>query len=87
MQDKSSTTTDLQHTRRHWSGIVFAKRKLTVLALHKLICACPSLSFLRAAPLMGYGGRVAAASQGWKASSLLNTPYKGLGQTGCLGIC
>ncbi|KAK9823040.1 hypothetical protein WJX81_002311 [Elliptochloris bilobata] len=48
--------------QRRWTAIVFAKRKFTALALHAMLRACPALSFLRSAPLMGYGGNVAAAS-------------------------
>jgi hypothetical protein len=41
--------------QRRWAAIVFAQRKLVVLALHALVAACPALGFLRSAPLMGYG--------------------------------
>jgi hypothetical protein len=41
--------------QRRWAAIVFAQRKLVVLALHALVSACPALGFLRSAPLMGYG--------------------------------
>ncbi|KAK9805378.1 hypothetical protein WJX73_008442 [Symbiochloris irregularis] len=45
-----------------WSGIVFAKRRLAVVALHRLVDTLPRLSFLRSRPIMGHGGRLAATS-------------------------
>lgn len=54
-----------------WSGIVFAKRKLAVVALHRLVEALPRLSFLRSRAIMGHGGRLAATSLTTKASSWL----------------
>lgn len=50
-----------------WSGIVFAKRKLTVVALERLLVAVPALAFLKAQAIMGHGGRLAATSLTTKA--------------------
>lgn len=52
-----------------WSGIVFAKRKLAVVALHRLVATLPRLSFLRSRAIMGHGGRLAATSLTTKASA------------------
>ena len=46
----------------NWSSIIFATRKLTVLALKTLLQSMPSLKFLKVDGLMGYGGPVAAGS-------------------------
>ena len=46
----------------NWSSIIFATRKLTVLALKTLLQSMPSLNFLKVDGLMGYGGPVAAGS-------------------------
>ena len=46
----------------NWSSIIFATRKLTVLALKTLLQSMPSLKFLKVDGLMGYGGPMAAGS-------------------------
>ena len=56
---------------QRWSGIVFAKRKLTVVALDKLLAVVPRLAFLKAQAIMGHGGRLAATSLTTKVCSHL----------------
>ena len=57
-----------------WSGIVFAKRKLTVVALDRLVGMLPCLAFVRAQAIMGHGGRLAATSLTTKVFFLLTSP-------------
>ena len=47
---------------RAWSCLIFVSRKLAALALDALLAATPGLGFLRAAPFMGHGGPLLAAS-------------------------
>ena len=54
----------------NWSSIIFATRKLAVLALKTLLQSMPSLKFLKVDGLMGYGGPVAAGSVTGKVGPL-----------------
>ena len=53
---------------RRWSALVFAKRKLLVVALNYLLARCKALAFLRPDALVGFGGKLLASSQTVKVS-------------------
>lgn len=46
-------------SHKPWCSIIFAERKLTVFGLQHLLAACPCLSFLSTAMLMGGQGSIA----------------------------
>ena len=48
---------------KRWSALVFAKRKLLVVALNYLLARCRALAFLRPDALVGFGGKLLASSQ------------------------
>ena len=60
-------------------------RQVVAVGCSAMLRACPALAFLRSAPLMGYGGNVAAASLcvkvRWGSEGLAPQP------AGCAGSC
>ena len=48
---------------KRWSALVFAKRKLMVVALNYLLARCKALGFIKSDALVGFGGKLLASSQ------------------------
>ena len=49
--------------QKRWSALVFAQRKLMVVALNFLLARCTSLGFIKSDALIGAGGKLLASSQ------------------------